>query len=232
MEVIRAIENVEVIGFLTYSVYVLCQKFYGRMFHDNNNIYLVDSKEIGAFENPDEICNQIDTIAKDEIIKVILRTDGGELFSCEKILKKLKNHRGEYIAYIKNECFSSGTIIALGAREIVMTEDSYLGKIDPQMQSKKESEYYIPAIVYHALDEKYITNKNIILVRICEQMLNYIDLLLDNYIFKDNEKLKKVIRDELIYSKYPHHRTYDFETCLKMGLNVRRPKEEECSFFV
>ena len=148
---------------------------------------------------------------------------------CEKILKKLMKHPAGYTAYIRNECFSAGTIIALGAREIVMTEDSYLGKIDPQIvQGTLDGSY--PAIVYSSLEEKYITSTNIKDYKISQQVLNYTESLLEP-IFKDNVTLKNIIRDEMIYSNFPHNKTFDFEACKKMGLNNRSPNPDELPLF-
>ena len=96
------------------------------------SIFDIISPKANAFDQPYNVCNHIEDIPEDTTIKVVLSTNGGSLMNCEKILKKLLKHKGGHIAYIQKECFSAGTIIALGAKEIVMNNDSYLGKIDPQ----------------------------------------------------------------------------------------------------
>lgn len=207
-----------------------------------NIIYLVDqnidhlfsimdiiSPKADAFDTPFQLCRKISQVPADMHIKVIIQTHGGSLTNCEKILKKLLKHPGGYTAYIKNECFSAGTIIALGAKEIIMTDDSYLGKIDPQIVKNSMGESY-PAIVYSSIDEKYITGDNITDYKVSQQVLNYTETLLE-LIFKDNHNLKNIVRNEMIYSNFPHSKTFDFETCQKMGLNVRNPVLDETTLF-
>lgn len=182
-----------------------------------------------AFDQPFSLCRRIGKINPETHIKIVISTNGGSLTNCEKILKKLMKHPAGYTAYIKDECFSAGTIIALGAKEIVMTEDSYLGKIDPQIvQGTLEGSY--PAIVYSSLEEKYITSTNIKDYKISQQVLNYTESLLEP-IFKDNVKLKNIVRDEMIYSNFPHNKTFDFEACKRMGLNIRSANMDELSLF-
>lgn len=232
-----------VIGTIT-SIYLFTKMCFKKQKKEapKDIIYLVDqnidhlfsvmdiiSPKADAFDKPFQLCQQISQVPDDTHIKIIIQTHGGSLTNCEKILKKLLKHPGGYTAYIKNECFSSGTIIALGAKEIIMTDDSYLGKIDPQIVKNSIGEIY-PAIAYSSLNEKYITGENIKDYKISQQVLNYTESLLD-IIFKDNKTLKNLIRDEMVYSNFPHSKTFDFETCKKMGLNVRNPTSDESMLF-
>lgn len=204
-------------------------------------LYLVDGKldhlfsvsdlispTADAFDKPFEFCKYIDLVPKDQHIKLVICTKGGALSSLEKILKKLKKHPAGYTAYIKNECFSAGAMIALGAKEIVMNDDSYLGKVDVQIASMTES---YSVIDYYNLDEKYITGDNIQKVKSCEQLINYTNDIL-TLIFGDNEQLKDNVRKQMIFSKYPHSKTFDYTDCQNMGLTVRRHTEDELNLFI
>lgn len=204
-------------------------------------LYLVDGKldhlfsvsdlispTADAFDKPFEFCKYIDLVPKDQHIKLIICTRGGALSSLEKILKKLKKHPAGYTAYIKNECFSAGAMVALGAKEIVMNEDSYLGKVDVQIASMTES---YSVIDYYNLDEKYITGDNIQKVKSCKQLINYTNDILD-LIFGSNPELKEGVMKNMVFSEYPHSKTFDFNDCQNMGLSVRRPTDEELSLFV
>jgi len=222
------------------SIY-LYRKFFGEKkktyIQDPKNgvLYMVDkldhlfsvgdliSPTADPFDKPFEICDYIGQIPEDKHIKLILCTKGGALSSLEKILKRLKKHPAGYTAYIKYECFSAGTMLALGAKEIVMSDNSYLGKIDPQLASLTDS---YPAIVYHKLDPKYITGDNIDKVRNSEQVLNYMEVILD-MIFGDKSHIKEKVKEQMVFSNFPHSRTFDFNTCEAMGLQVRRPNQDE-----
>lgn len=108
-----------------------------------------------------------------------------------------------------------------------MNEDSYLGKIDPQVASVTDS---YSAIDYFNLKEEHIGSDNIQKVKVCEQLINYTNYLL-TLIFGDNEQLKDNVRQQMIFSKYPHSKTFDFEECCKMGLLVRKPVDNEVTLF-
>ena len=79
---------------------------------------VVFSKD-GAFDKPFPVVNLLDQIPLDKIVNIVLTTRGGAATSCEKILKNLKKRPLGYNAYIRQECYSAGAIIALGAREIL-----------------------------------------------------------------------------------------------------------------
>lgn len=213
----------------------------------NNEIYMIDkdidqsesiikkifSDNNDAFSKPSKICEIIDKIPQDQEIKVILTTNGGSVVGCEKILKKLLKHESGYKAYIRNESFSAGTIIALGAKEIIMNNDSYIGKIDPQKQpSKKPHE-----IIFATLPDKYIDSSNIYEVTEAKYVLNHMNELL-NLIYNNEEdnfkckKQKENIVNNLIFSQLPHYKSYDFTDCKSMlKLNVRPPTNEENHYF-
>jgi len=179
-----------------------------------------------AFDKPQKICNMIKHVNKDTEIKLVINTSGGSLFSCHKILDKLLNHTSGYIAYIKNESMSAGTIIALGAKEIVMDDDSYLGKIDPQMSVGTN---VFASINYYDLetykDGKYLTSENINIYRHSVESLNYLENELLKKLIKDSSLLES-IKKYMVYSKLPHSKKFNFDECKNIGLPVRRPNND------
>lgn len=202
----------------------------------NNTLYLVDSdpdhnksilhqivsKDHSAFANPTEICTKINKIPCDEIIHVVINTRGGSLPNCEKILRTLINHKGGYYAYIRYECYSAGSIIALGANKIIMSETSYIGKIDPQEVCNGNS---TQLQILSSIDEKYITDRNIYQVINANRYIAYTEKLLDLIRVKHNSDYNKSIQ-ELLYSDLPHLSLYDMKQCGDMELNVIRPFDD------
>lgn len=183
---------------------------------------LVTSKK-GAFSTPTIVCQLIDNYPSDYVIHVVLNTSGGSLSHCEKILKKLRKHKAGYIAYIRGECYSAGAIIALGAKEIVMNCDSYIGKIDPQVASDKGCDQLA---IYAKLHPTHITDHTIYKHTEAMYVFNYTEKLLD-YIYSGNSSCRTKIMDNLLYSKLPHAALFDSEECGNMGLCVRVPNTEE-----
>ncbi len=189
---------------------------------------LIMPKNNNAFDTPQKICNMIKEINVKTPIKVVINTVGGDLFACDKILDKLIKHPYGYIAYILNEAMSAGTIIALGAKEIVMNDDSYLGKIDPQVRTELGMVSAINfcdfTIHRSCLDSiTYNTYKSSI------QALNYVTDILKKII--NNQNLYESICEKMIYLDQPHFKKFNVSECQKIGLPVRQPTEDELIYF-
>jgi len=194
--------------------------------HSKSVIAELFSSKTDAFSRPSIICNYIDSIPEDETIKIVINTSGGALCHLEKILKKLLKHKAGYIVYIKNECYSAGAMLALGAKEIVMNNDSYLGKIDPQKGSLLGS---AQSIIYTTLEEEYIDSKNIYEVQSARYVLNYTHRLLDMIPFAADSK--QLVLKNLLDSELPHEALFSASECKEMNLPIREPKlEEQCYF--
>ena len=207
---------------------------------DQNTIFIVDNdidhsqyvltqlitSHKDAFDKPSVICKYIDDIPNDQQIKLVINTHGGSLANCEKILKKLLNHPAGYVAYIRGECYSAGAIIALGANEIIMNNDSYLGKVDPQSGAQ--------CTIYQKIEEKHIDSHNIYNIISSQYVINYTIKLLNRILDKDkvlNNDNYTDVMSELLYSELPHCALYDSEDCGKMGLSVRVPEDNEKCYF-
>lgn len=204
---------------------------------EDDVIYMVDENLFGstsvltaivktkhdAFSNIATLHEIVDKYPQDKEIKIVLNTAGGELTACEKIMKKLQKHPAGYVVYIRNECFSAGTLIALGAREIIMTDDSYLGKVDPQQGSKQ-------LIIYTTIPEKYISSHNIYDITNAKYVLNYLEKLL-KLIIPDDEH-RALINKHMVYSELPHETTFDKHDCSDiLKLKVRGPTATEMAYF-
>lgn len=183
-----------------------------------------------AFDQPQRISNMIREIDPKKTIKLVINTAGGDLFACHKILDKLRGHAAGFVAYIKNESMSAGTIIALGAKEIVMNDDSYLGKIDPQVT---QGTSVFPAINYYDLDQfkdgSCLSSHTIGNYRTARNAMNYLNDLLKTIIHDD--ELLKSISHHMVYSEQPHCKKFDFNECKSIGLHVRPPNDDEKSYF-
>jgi hypothetical protein len=185
-----------------------------------------------AFDKPFELCNNISQIDENTHIKIVIFTKGGALTSCEKILKCLKAHKAGYTAYIKHESFSAGALIALGAKEIVMKANSYLGKIDPQIAMGSGGSIF-PAVLYNDLDDKYITDHTIMNVKLSQSYINYTKILLEIACPKtdENKEIISNIQKQMIFSDFPHSKTFNITECKEMGLNIREPIDSELFLF-
>jgi ClpP class serine protease len=66
-------------------------------------------------------------------IEIILHTPGGLVLAAEQIAGALAQHDGKVTAVIPHYAMSGGTLIALGADEIVVDQYAALGPVDPQL---------------------------------------------------------------------------------------------------
>jgi hypothetical protein len=66
-------------------------------------------------------------------LDIILHTPGGDSAGADQIVRALKAHRGKKTVFVPYHAFSAGTMIALTADEIQLTEHASLGPIDVQI---------------------------------------------------------------------------------------------------
>lgn len=66
-------------------------------------------------------------------IEIILHTPGGLVLAATQIAQALADHDGKVTAVVPHYAMSGGTLIALGADEIVLDRHAALGPIDPQL---------------------------------------------------------------------------------------------------
>lgn len=66
-------------------------------------------------------------------IDLVLHTPGGLVLPSLQIARAIARHPGKVTAFVPHYAMSGGTLIALAADEIVMSEDAALGPVDPQL---------------------------------------------------------------------------------------------------
>lgn len=71
-------------------------------------------------------------------VLLILTTDGGSANEAYKIARFLHKVYDKFILFAPQNCYSAGTIIALGAHEIIMGPFSELGPLDVQLLKQNE----------------------------------------------------------------------------------------------
>jgi len=68
-------------------------------------------------------------------IDLVLHTPGGLVLPSLQIARAIARHPGKVTAFVPHYAMSGGTLIALAADEIVLSEDAVLGPVDPQLGS-------------------------------------------------------------------------------------------------
>jgi ClpP class serine protease len=66
-------------------------------------------------------------------LDLILHTPGGLVVAASQIARAVKRHPAKSTVFVPHYAMSGGTLIAMGAHEIVMDANAVLGPIDPQI---------------------------------------------------------------------------------------------------
>jgi ClpP class serine protease len=66
-------------------------------------------------------------------LDIVLHTPGGLVLAALQIARAIHKHKGKVTAFVPHYAMSGGTLIALSATEIVMSEYAVLGPVDPQL---------------------------------------------------------------------------------------------------
>lgn len=94
----------------------------------------------------------VHNIPDGEPIDLFLHTIGGDVDACEKLIHLIhsKLTDGQFRVIIPDVAKSAGTIMALGANQILMSDTSELGMIDPQfpMKDNQGNEFWHSVIAY------------------------------------------------------------------------------------
>ena len=73
----------------------------------------------------------LDVISYAEKISLLLITNGGDTMTAWNLVNLIKSFCSNFEVIVPFNCFSAGTLICLGANNIVMTKQATLGPIDP-----------------------------------------------------------------------------------------------------
>ncbi|RMF13045.1 MAG: hypothetical protein D6757_08670 [Alphaproteobacteria bacterium] len=81
----------------------------------------------------EQIMRAIHMTDKDVPIDLVVHTPGGLVLAALQIARALKHHPAKVTVFVPHMAMSGGTLIALAADEIVMSEHAVLGPVDPQL---------------------------------------------------------------------------------------------------
>lgn len=79
--------------------------------------------------------NQLDKIGDVQKISLYLLTQGGDTIAAWTIINLIRSFCKELEIIIPSACHSAGTLMCLGAKNIIMTKQATLGPIDPSINS-------------------------------------------------------------------------------------------------
>jgi ClpP class serine protease len=136
-----------------------------------------------------------------------------------QIARAIHKHEGKVTAFVPHYAMSGGTLIALAADEIVMSEDAVLGPVDPQLGQ------YPAASILKVVARKPIAeikDDTLILADQAEKALNQVresvkQLLITKVPPEKADELSRMLSE----GRWTHDHPITFETAKEFGLPAR-----------
>ena len=158
-------------------------------------------------------------------IDIVLHTPGGLVLAALQIARAVHKHKGKVTAFVPHYAMSGGTLIALAASEIVMSEYAVLGPVDPQLGQ------YPAASILRTVAKKpipKIDDQTLILADQAEkamcQIRGSVRELLENKCPPDRvEELSRMLSE----GRWTHDHPITFERAKQFGLPVRSDIPED-----
>src|SRR5256886_4081843 len=167
----------------------------------------------------EEVMRAIHLTDPDVPLDLVLHTPGGLVLAALQIARAIHKHKGKVTAFVPHYAMSGGTLIALAADEIVMSEYAVLGPLDPQLGE------YPAASILKAVAKKpvaEIDDKTLILADQAEKAMAQVrqsvqELLATKSPDGKAEELARLLSEGTWTHDYP----ITYETAQSFGLPVR-----------
>jgi ClpP class serine protease len=158
-------------------------------------------------------------------LDLVLHTPGGLVLAATQIAEAVRKYRGKVTVFVPHYAMSGGTLIALAADEIVMSEHAVLGPVDPQLGQQPA------ASILKVIRQKPISDiddQTLVLADQAEKAIAQVkyqleQLLTDNYPAGQAAELATLLSSGTWTHDYPI--TYD--RALGLGLHVSKAISED-----
>src|SRR6195256_6275328 len=81
----------------------------------------------------EEVLRAIQMTDEEVPLDIVLHTPGGIVLAALQIATAIRHHKAKVTVFVPHYAMSGGTLIALAADDIVMSENAVLGPVDPQL---------------------------------------------------------------------------------------------------
>lgn len=172
-----------------------------------------------TIQDSEEVLRAIKMTDEDVPIDLILHTPGGLVLAAEQIAHALASHKAKVTVFIPHYAMSGGTLLALAADEIVMSENAVLGPVDPQL-----GQYPAASIlkVLEMKDKNEIEDETLILADVAQKAMNQVKNCVKTLLLKkgtDEAKAER-IADTLTQGRWTHDYPITVEEARELGLPI------------
>jgi ClpP class serine protease len=170
-------------------------------------------------EDSEEILRAIHLTDPAVPIDLVLHTPGGLVLAALQIARAIHKHKGKVTAFVPHYAMSGGTLIALAASEIVMSEYAVLGPVDPQL-GQQPAASILKAVARKPVER--VKDETLIMADQAEKAISQIresvtQLLSANMAEGKSEELARVLSE----GTWTHDHPITYETAKSFGLPVR-----------
>ena len=166
----------------------------------------------------EEVIRAIHLTDPDVPLDIVLHTPGGLVLASLQIARAIRKRKSKVTAFVPHYAMSGGTLIALAADEIVLSEHAVLGPVDPQLGE------FPAASLLKVIEEKPkadIDDRTLILADQARKAMTQVrasvlELLDDRY----TEKVARQIADALVEGQWTHDHPITFEAARDLGLHA------------
>jgi len=205
----------------------------------------------------DYFIDHLDKIGPCDKISLFLYTRGGDTSAARNIVNLLRMYCETLQVIVPHKAHSSGTIISLGANEVIMTKQATLGPIDPSLHTALNprvadggifpvSVEAVKGYLEFAKNELSITD-NASLASIFEKLSDFVHPLVLGEVYRskaqiqmmaeqllqnqvtDPDKIKKIIAFLCSESGSHDYTINRREAQNELGLNIKKPSLEQYS---
>jgi hypothetical protein len=175
----------------------------------------------------DNLYDELAKIKDNEDIYFNIETNGGTLFTLQKVIRIMQKIPNKKIAVIRKSAHSAGTILALACDEIQFSENATLSAIDPQhptgidIKNLKIVNFRIIPELYEDGDHE----KNIVKYysKVISHYRNKIKLLINN---KYSDETKENILKHMYDTPLNHEELFFKENLEEIGLDIKNIDEK------
>lgn len=158
-------------------------------------------------------------------LDLVLHTPGGLVLAATQIAEAVRKYRGKVTVFVPHYAMSGGTLIALAADEIVMSEHAVLGPVDPQL-GQQPAASILQVIRHKPISD--IDDQTLVLADQAEKAIAQVkyqleELLTDNYPAGKAAELATLLSSGTWTHDYPI--TYD--RALGLGIHVSNAISED-----
>jgi ClpP class serine protease len=158
-------------------------------------------------------------------LDIVLHTPGGLVLAALQIARAIHKHRGKVTAFVPHYAMSGGTLTALAATEIVMSEYAVIGPVDPQL-GRYPGASILKAVARKPVDK--VSDRTLILADQAEKAMTQVrdsvrELLANKSPSNKVEELIRLLAD----GTWTHDHPITYETAKSFGLPVRNDMPQE-----